>query len=119
MALKKTGLQRFRKEISGAIDQGVETAAGYIADLAAQLAPYDEDANHKHLNESIEVQGTKGSRKRQVVAGVGLPDARAIYQEYGTDEQPAQPYLTPAAEAIDVKQEVKRAIAALAKRSTL
>jgi HK97 gp10 family phage protein len=119
MALKKAGLSRFRREISGAIDQGVETAAGYVADLASQLAPYDEDANHKHLNESIEVRGVKGSRKRTAVAGVGLPDARAIYQEYGTDDMPAQPYLTPAAEAIDVEKEVKKAIQQLAKRSRI
>jgi HK97 gp10 family phage protein len=119
MALKKTGLTRFRGEIAGAIDEGVEVAAQYIADLAAQLAPYDAGATHKHLNQSIEVQGVKGSRKRKVVAGVGLPDIRAVAQEYGTDDQPAQPYLTPAAEAIDVKQEVKKAIQRLAKRSTL
>ena len=119
MALKKAGLQRFRREISGAIDAGVETAAHYVADLARQLAPYDEDANHKHLNESIEVQGVKGSRKRTVVAGVGLPDIRAIAQEYGTGDMEAQPYLTPAAEAIDVKKEVKKAIQVLAKRSRI
>jgi HK97 gp10 family phage protein len=119
VALKKSGLQRFRREISGAIDQGVETAAGYVADLASQLAPYDEDANHKHLNESIEVQGVKGSRKRKVVAGVGLPDIRAIAQEYGTEGMEAQPYLTPAVEAIDVKKEIRRAIQTLAKRSRI
>jgi HK97 gp10 family phage protein len=119
MAVKKAGLQRFRREIGAAIDEGVEIAAGYVADLASQLAPYDADADHKHLNESIEVQGTTGSRKRKVVAGVGLPDIRAIAQEYGTDVQPAQPYLTPAAEAIDVKKEIKQAIGRLAKRSRI
>jgi len=117
MALKKAGLTRFRNEIGAAVDRGVETGAGYIADLAGQLAPYDAEANHKHLNESIEVRGVKGSRKRQVVAGVGLPDARAIFQEYGTDVSEAQPYLTPAAEAIDVKREVKREIDLLIRKS--
>lgn len=113
MALKKAGLTRVRKEIGAAMDRGVERGAGYVADLASQLAPYDEDANHKHLNESIEVRGTKGSRKRQVVAGAGLPDIRAIAQEYGTVDQPAQPYLTPATEAIDIKREVKAEITKL------
>jgi hypothetical protein len=28
--------------------------------------------------------------------GEGLPDARAVYQEYGTAHHPAQPYATPA-----------------------
>jgi HK97 gp10 family phage protein len=113
MALKKAGLVRFRREIGAACDRGVETAAGYVADLASQLAPYDSEADHKHLNESIVVRGAKGSRKRQVVAGDGLPDIRAIAQEYGTVDQPAQPYLTPAAEAIDVKREVAQEIAKL------
>src|SRR5581483_100707 len=117
MALKKAGLARVRREIRDAIDRGVETAAGYVADLASQLAPYDETANHKHLNESIEVRGDKGSRKRKVVAGVGLPDARAIYNEYGTEYMAAAPYMGPAAEAIDVGQEVKAEIQKLIKGS--
>jgi HK97 gp10 family phage protein len=117
MALKKTGLTRVRREIASAMDRGVETAAGYVADLASQLAPYDPEANHKHLNESIVVRGTPGSRKRQVVAGDGFPDIRAIVQEYGSVDQPAQPYLTPAAEAIDVKLEVKKEIAKLVRGS--
>jgi len=118
MTLKKTGLQRFRKEIGGAIDRGVERAATFVADLASQLAPFDADATHKHLNESIEVQGQPGSHRRKVVAGVGLSDARAPAQEYGTVDSPAQPYLTPAAEQIDVAREIKAEIAALANRST-
>jgi HK97 gp10 family phage protein len=113
MALKKTGLQRFRREIRGAVSRGTARAAGYVADLASQLAPYDEDANHTHLNESIEVRGAPGSLTFQVVAGVGLPDQRAPAQEYGTVDSPAQPYLTPAAEAIDVKVEVAKEIKAL------
>lgn len=110
MALKKAGLTRIRRELNGAIDRGVERAAGYVADLASQLAPYDPTADHKHLNASIEVQGAKGSRRRKVVAGVGLPDIRAAAQEYGTEFSEAQPYLAPAADAIDVKQEVKAEI---------
>lgn len=116
MALSKRGLQTFRREVSGAMDRGVEVAAGYIADLASQLAPYDPTAQHKHLNESIVVRGAKGSRKRTVVAGDGLPDARAVYQEFGTADSPAQPYLTPAAEAIDVRREVKREVNALIRK---
>lgn len=115
MALKKSNLTRFRNGLGQAIDRGVERAAGYVADLASQLAPYDEEEQHKHLNESIEVQGVKGSRRRTVVAGVGLPDARAIHQEFGTDVSEAQPYLTPAAEAIDVRAEIRKEIAALAR----
>ena len=113
MALKKAGLVRFRREIGAACDRGVETAAGYVADLASQLAPYDAAADHKHLNESIVVRGAKGSRKRQVVAGDGLAgyprDCAGVWHR----RQSAQPYLTPAAEAIDVKREVAQEIAKL------
>jgi HK97 gp10 family phage protein len=115
MALKKTKLERFRRGISAAVDRGVETAAGYVADLERQLAPYDADADHKHLNESIEVQGQKGSRKRKVVAGVGLPDARAIHNEYGTEHMGAAPFAGPAAAAIDVGLEVRKEIEKLAR----
>jgi HK97 gp10 family phage protein len=118
MALKKAGLTRIRRELRGAMDRGVERAAGYVADLASQLAPYDPNANHKHLNESIEVQGAKGSTRRKVVAGVGLPDARAIYNEYGTEHMAAAPYMTPAADAIDVTAEVKVEIQKLIRGST-
>lgn len=120
MALKKAGLVRFKREIGNAVDRGVEQAAVYVADLASQLAPYDSTANHKHLNESIVVRGVKGSRKRQVVAGDGLGDPRAILNEYGGDsiDYPAQPYLTPAAEAIDVKREVQKEVQALVRRSS-
>lgn len=117
MALKMGKLQRFRKEIKGAVDRGIGNAAEMIADLERQLAPYDAEATHKHLNESIEVQGQEGSLKRKVVAGVGLPDARAIYNERGTEHMAAAPFATPAAEAIDVGLEVHKEIERLA-RST-
>jgi HK97 gp10 family phage protein len=116
MALKKRGLQTFQRGLPKALDRGVERAAGYVADLASQLAPYDATAQHKHLNESIVVRGDKGSGRRRVVAGDGLPDARAIFQEYGTDVSEAQPYLTPAIEAIDVRREIKKEVQALARK---
>lgn len=117
MPLKVTGLQRFRKEIKGAVDRGVANAAEMVADLERQLAPYDEEADHKHLNESIEVQGQEGSLKRKVVAGVGLPDARGPYNEYGTEHMAAAPFAGPAAAAIDVKLEVQKEIVKLARGS--
>lgn len=117
MALKTTGLKRFRKEIKGAVDRGVANAAEMVADLERQLAPYDEEADHKHLNESIEVRGQPGSLKRQVVAGVGLPDARSRHNEYGTEYVPPTPFAGPAAAAIDVGLEVRKEIGKLARGS--
>jgi HK97 gp10 family phage protein len=90
------------------MDRGVATAAGMIADLASQLAPVDTGA----LRASIRVEGTEGSRRRRVVAGA--PHARFV--EYGTVTNPAQPFMTPAAEAIDVRREVRNEVQALIRR---
>ena len=51
--------------------------------------------------------------------GEDLPDERAIYQEYGTIDSPAQPYLAPAVEEIDVTLEVKKQLQALIRRSSI
>lgn len=107
-------LTRFRKEIKGAVAEGVRVSAEQVADLERQLAPYDATANHKHLNESIEVRGEAGDLQVQVVAGVGLPDARAAYNEYGTRDMAAAPFVAPSVDAIDVGANVRDAIARLA-----
>lgn len=117
MPLKKAGLTKLRREIAAAADRGVQAAGGMVKDLAEQLAPYDAKETHKHLNESIEVRIVAPGHC-QVVAGVGLPDERAPAQEYGTVDSPAQPYLTPAAEAIDLAKEVKREVNALIRSLT-
>lgn len=38
----------------------------------------------------------RGEMSFSVEFGHGLPDGRAVYQEYGTSHHAAQPYLTPA-----------------------
>ena len=47
----------------------------------------------------------------------GLEIDYAGYVEYGTQHSPAQPYLTPALRAINVKTEIKKAIQDLVTRS--
>lgn len=113
--LSMSRLTRFRKEIKGAVAAGVQQSAEQVADLERQLAPYDATATHKHLNESIEVRGDVGDLRWQVVAGAGLPDARAAYNEYGTQDMAAQPFAAPSVAAIDVGQNVADAIARLAR----
>lgn len=115
MALNMTRLSRFRKQIRGAVSQGLQQSAEQVADLASQLAPYDAAAQHKHLNESIVVRGQPGGLRWQVVAGEGLPDARAAYNEYGTRDMGAAPYLAPSVAAIDVKRNVAEAIERLSR----
>lgn len=115
MALNTARLTRFRAQIRGAVADGVQLSAEQMADLASQLAPYDATAQHKHLNESIVVRGQPGDLRWQVVAGEGLPDARAIFNEYGTRDMGAAPYMAPAADAIDVRRNVAAAIERLAR----
>ena len=106
MALKRNRIPATRKAVEAAAARGVARAAGYVADLAQQLAPVDTGA----LRASIRVEPSEPALRMTVTAGRGLPDARAVFQEYGTSRQPAQPYLTPAAKAIKVGQEVKAEI---------
>lgn len=76
--------------------EGLATAAKFILDLATQLAPEDEGL----LKGSGEVGGS--GENLTVSFGNGLPDDRAIAQEYGTMYMPAQPYLSVAVKEIDV-----------------
>lgn len=105
MPLDLSGLKRIRAGLDAAIDAGATQAATHVNELAAQLAPQDSGA----LSASGEITQT-GSGSYSVSFGNGLPDARAVFQEYGTVNQSAQPYLTPALEAIDVEAEIAKKI---------
>lgn len=100
MPLDLSGLERIRSGLNAAIDAGAKQGADYIQDLASQLAPRDSG----DLSESGRVDGEDG---HYIVSfGNDLPDIRAVVQEYGSIYQEAQPYLTPAAQNIDVRQEI-------------
>lgn len=66
-------------------------AAQRIADRARSLAPVDTG----QLRDSIEAEGTGSATVWRVVARA----PHAIYQEYGTVNQPGTPFLTPALES--------------------
>lgn len=101
MSVNTAGLDRIRAGLSGAIERGVVRGANLIADLAQQLAPVSTGA----LQASIHVEAGDQPTSRRVVAGGGAVDY-AAYVEYGTAASPAQPYMTPAKEQINVQQEV-------------
>lgn len=82
--------------------QGLFEAGEDIVDLASQLAPKDTE----ELSKSGDVQIQ--DNKVFVSFGNGLEDDRAIAQEYGTIFMPAQPYLLPAARAIDILFHVRK-----------
>ncbi len=86
--------------VNEAIDEGLDRAGKLIVDLASQLAPKDSGA----LSESGDYQIT--NHTLIVSFGNGLPDDRAIAQEFGTMYMPAQPYLSVAVKNIDIASEV-------------
>jgi hypothetical protein len=112
VTLDTGGLDAFLAGLDTAIDTGEERGAGYIKDLAAQLAPKDTN----DLSESGLVEPNPDGGRR-VVFGRDLPDIRAVAQELGTLNQEAQPYLGPAAAEIDVSLEIAKELTALAARS--
>lgn len=111
---KNQGLQAIRAGLPAAIDEGVHRGCEHVGDLAQQLAPEDTG----ELKASKLVEQVRVGRWR-VSFGRGLPDIRAIAQEYGTLHAPAQPYLTPALHQIDFDQEVGKAVAELISRNGL
>lgn len=113
MALDLSGLRAFKAGLPKAIDEGAEIAANYVGDLAQQLAPVDEG----DLRDSKQVLPGKTKGIWVVSFGEGLPDPRAIVQEYGSEDMPAQPYLGPAVKDVDVRKEIKAKIEELARRS--
>lgn len=97
-----SGLLRFRQEIGANVTAGIQDAAEAIKDLASQLAPEDTGA----LKDSGEVR--MQGKTAEISFGNGLPDGRAVGQEYGTYNSPAQPYLGPALKEIDVAEYIQR-----------
>lgn len=97
-----SGFLKVRANIRNNFPEALLQGAKDIVDLASQLAPKDTEA----LSQSGKAELT-GNRTVQITFGEDLPDDRAIAQEYGTSVMPAQPYLTPAMNQIDLLKHVK------------
>ncbi len=100
MTVNTRGMDAIIAGLPGAIEQGVERGANLIADLARQLAPEDSG----DLKRSIHVDDGDDALSRRVIADMPY----AAFVEYGTSNPnyPAQPYMTPAKEQINVETEV-------------
>lgn len=97
------GLKRFRAQLDAAIDRGAARGAGMIASLARELVPVDEG----DLRDTIRVQPEPGTGKGQYTVAAGSKDVRyPAFVEFGTVDSPAQPYMRPATDAIDVPAEI-------------
>lgn len=100
-------LERFielQSAIRDGMIEGLEQAGKHIVDLASQLAPKDSGDLSESGDSFVE------DTTLVVSFGNGLPDERALAQEFGTIYFAAQPYLYPAVANIDVVGEIATAI---------
>lgn len=89
--------------IDDALDRAVENTA--------QLIKKDRDARVPVDTGDLLASGViikNGNASYTVQEGDGLPDARAVYTEYGTSRMASRPHFTPAAEVgrIELPQQV-------------
>lgn len=101
------GLDRLLRELPRESDQVVRKAAFDIEAKAKQKAPVDTG----FLRNSIAMVDTDaGDGQAEVVVGADY----GTYVEFGTSSREAQPYMTPAVEA--VRPQFEKGLAALVKR---
>ena len=89
----------------------IEATAEQIALVAKQLAPVDTDA----LQQDIKVQGT-GIDRKGPYADVGTTEPYALYQEFGTEHNKAQPFMRPAIAAVTGATEIPTALSLAPRR---
>lgn len=102
-------LAKLIADVAAATERGLKRAAGFVADIETQLVPVDTSA----LKQTIRVVRVSADHY-QVIAGDPTAtrpnDGRAVdyapYVEYGTPNSAAQPFVAPAAKAVDVGKEV-------------
>lgn len=114
MTLNTAGLDTFLAGLDTAIDDGTHETADAVKAARDPLTPVDTG---DLLASGTVVQVESGHW--QVREGDGLPDARAIYTEYGTSKAAAQPHMTPAAEQTDTAGIMAAKLKALEGRSRI
>lgn len=102
------GIIKVKAQIKQGLLPALVLGAEDVKNTAAQLAPVG-DGRGGHLNESGKV-AVVNNHTVSITFGEGLPDERAIAQEYGTVFMPAQPYVTPALRSVDVLHYVREAL---------
>ncbi len=105
VVVELAGLETFMNGVRATITEGLKDAAADIVDLASQLAPEDT-GDLKNSGAWVLLD----EWTVEISFGNGLPDDRALAQEYGTMYMPAQPYLGPALKEIDPTQYIAERI---------
>lgn len=110
MPIRNNRIPQMPALVKAASARGVQRAAEQVADLARQLSPVDTGA----LRGSIRVEPSAPDVRMYVKAGGRGGVDYAAFVEYGTARAAAQPFLTPAARAIDVRipvaDEIRKAL---------
>lgn len=107
----KSNLKNIASQIERELSEALKETANDIGDLAQQFAP--EDTGDLKASKRVKPNGTGWI----ISFGEGL--GYAAFVEYGTSTSPAQPFLTPAAEAIDPIFHAKARIADLIARNRI
>lgn len=92
------------------MNEGIEDAASQITELARELAPEDTGALKESGQYILIDSVAPNAVSFEVRFGDDLPDARAVFQEFGTVNHDPQAYLTPAVKEIKVGAIVSKAI---------
>lgn len=87
-----TGIDALLSGLEARINAVIDKYAALIVARAKELSPVDTGA----LRASVTAHLT--TLAAEITAGEGLPDARAVYMEYGTRYIRARSYLRPAVE---------------------
>lgn len=124
MALQ-SNIPALRRGLPRAVTEAIEAAALDVRAVAADEVPVDTSALKRTIR--VEGDGEGLTPERVVVAGdptalrptTGEPVIYAADVEYGTPLSRAQPYMTPAARAVDPAIEMATRVADLARRSAL
>lgn len=118
MTIKVEGLKELDRALSemktatarGVVRRTMMKALQPMADEASRLAPDDPRTNGQDLHRSIKVGDALKAGRSMLTKGFGFKDGQvtvwmgptregypqAIMQEFGTVNQPAQPYMRPA-----------------------
>ena len=91
--LEKRKLDKFRSGFVAAADRGVKKTADDVKEERDDLV-HEISGDLKESGRVVPVE----TLHWEVREGEDLPDARASYEEYGTDKHDPHPHMTPAAE---------------------
>jgi hypothetical protein len=113
VALKST-IGAIRAGLTAATGRGVKASAEQGLAIRTRLAPEDT-GDLKRSGKVNQISATS----YEFAEGAGLPDGRALFTEYGTVKQRAQPHMTPAAQQIDPAADVAAEVLQLMRKNGL